>query len=152
MNWSDWLPLSTGSDYYKPAVYQIRLVGNGVPFSFSRMLGGDPHAILAIGQTEKMEVRRKTIRRKQFACGVEKCYGHSAANLLYLLMNYSRLKEHVNAPSVEYSFAKCGSAKLAVDREAAMLRSYFIRHGELPPLNSILPDRYGSKVPWPRIE
>jgi hypothetical protein len=143
MDWSPWLPLSTPSDRWEPAVYQFRLMNDGVPFVINRLLGSDEDAILTIGKTKNMEARRK-----QFACGLEKCYGHSEANLLYLLINYSRLKRVVSKPSVEYRFTKRETDQLAIEHEAALLRAYIVRHGELPPLNSILPDRYGEKTPW----
>lgn len=143
MEWSEWFPLSTPSTHYEPAVYQIRLLANGVPFIINRLLGADPEAILTIGKTKNMEGRRR-----QFASGVEKCYGHSEANLLHLLVRYSRFKTVVSSHAVEYRFTIRESDELAIEHEAALLRAYIVQHGELPPLNSILPDRYGEKVAW----
>ena len=143
MDWTPWRPLTQPSGHSEPAAYQIRLLSSGAPFVINRLLGADDDAILSIGKTKNMEGRRR-----QFVTALEKCYGHSEGNLLYLLMNYSRLKAVIERPAVEYRFTKQETEEAAIANEAALLRAYVIQHGELPPLNSILPDRYGERTPW----
>jgi hypothetical protein len=145
MDWSRWLPLTERCGHWEPATYQIRLLSGDAPVVINRLLGADNDGILSIGKTKNMEGRRK-----QFATALAKCYGHSEGNLLYLLMNYSRLKTVIRNPAVEYRFTKRESDEAAIAHEAALLRAYIVQHGELPPLNSILPDRYGERTPWER--
>jgi hypothetical protein len=48
---------------------------------------------------------------------------------------------------IEYRFAKLETEEQAIAQEA-LLQAYIVQHGELPPLNSNLPDRYGEKTHW----
>src|SRR4051794_37827302 len=82
MKWTEWKKIETASGRSEPAAYRIALLdAAGSPFPINRMLGTDREGRLSIGKTANMESRRA-----QFLSGMNKCYGHSEGNLLYLLL------------------------------------------------------------------
>lgn len=133
--------------YWEPAAYRVRLLKDGKPFQMNRLLGRDEEGLLSIGKTKDMEGRRA-----QFISGVVNGYGHSEGNLLRLLVLYSGLKERVpSRPQIECQFLACKSEDEAIKTEARLLKDYLCRFGELPPLNSAIPNRY-DETTWRLIE
>lgn len=147
MNWMDWKPIETASERAEPAAYRIALLdAAGTPYPINRMLGTDLAGLLSIGRTNSMESRRR-----QFLSGMTRCYGHSEGNLLHLLLRFSRLKDAVPNARIVYQFVGVDTEGEARIVEARLLKDYLVRHGELPPLNSAIPDRYNEGT-WREIE
>ena len=93
MDWSDWQPLSEESNRDGAAVYEVRMVrtvrgrDHPVAIPLSRFLASDPGGLLVIGETSRMQGRRR-----DFIRGMDTGQGHSEGNLLYLLIKHSLLK------------------------------------------------------------
>jgi hypothetical protein len=136
--WSAWKLLDLYAQYTGPAVYNIRLCRQTVPAAIPRFLGTDPSGLLCIGKTTNMEKRRL-----QFLRGIEKGRGHSEANLLYILRQYSTLEIDYRDYGYEYRFVpvEAGQARALEETE---IKTYVRTFGEAPPLNSAIPDRYGT--------
>jgi hypothetical protein len=83
-------------------------------------------------------------RRRQFIYAVEKCSGHSEGNLLYYLLRHSPLNERFPHHQLEYRFRGEDNKAAAKSAEARLIKAYIREFGEVPPLNSAIPDRYGS--------
>lgn len=147
MKWTEWAAIETPSGRAAPAAYRIALLNvRGHPFPMNRMLGIDSAGLLSIGKTGNLESRRG-----QFVSGMTKCYGHSEGNLLHLLLRFSRLKQVVPDHRIVYQFAPAATDDDARAVEARLLKDYLVRYGELPPLNSAIPDRY-NEASWCEIE
>lgn len=140
LTWNDWRPISVACGRWKPAVYQMRLLQGGQPRRINRFRGSDEHGLLTIGETKSMEQRRL-----DFITAINKCYKHSAGNLLYLIFNYCRMGPEVTADAVEYRYVEMETEDDAKHAEALLVRQYILRHCEPPPLNSAIPDRYGER-------
>lgn len=142
MVWSSWSDLEGSSERWEPAVYQIRLLNGPKPFPIPRLLGIDNEALLTNGQTNSLEGRRNDFRR-----ALKVGSKHSAGNLLFLLLEYSRMKKCIKNPNFQYRFAEAPSKTRAIELELELLRAYLQKYGELPPLNSSVPDKYGLRLP-----
>ena len=143
MTWSDWQPIDDGPAHDSAAVYELRLVStNGCPISIPRFLQVDNRGILSIGETGTMESRRT-----QFLYALEKCSGHSEGNLLYYLLRYSPLNERFPQHQIEFRYHVEKDKDTAKQAEARMIKAYIREFGEVPPLNSAIPDRYGCWEP-----
>ena len=84
-------------------------------------------------------------RRKQFISGEQRCQGHSEGNLLFLLKKYSPFKAKHDNSKYEYHFQKVGTTDEAKKKETKLIKDYVKQYGEVPPLNSAIPDRYEEK-------
>jgi hypothetical protein len=102
-------------------------------------LGVDVQGILTIGETSNMEKRRN-----DFVCGMDRCYGHSEANLLYYLMRHTVFGQTFAGTSVEFAFAPMPDEATRELVQEQLIKRYWCRHGELPPLQSNIPQRYGE--------
>jgi len=136
--WSDWRALDTAAQYIGRAVYKIRLSHNSLSVSIPRFLGVDTAGILCIGKTTNMENRRI-----QFIRGIQKGRGHSEANLLHLLRHHSPLMTTFPNHQYEYTFVQIQDFGEETVVEEAEIKAYVRTFGEVPPLNSAIPDRYG---------
>ena len=142
MPWSKWLNVANQIAYSGPAIYELRVVNkNGNPFKLNRFLGQDPEGILSIGETNNMEKRRS-----QFISGITKCYGHSECNLLYYLLKNTAFATAFDSYRLEYRYSSCTTKHDAQQEERVSIKTYICKFGEVPPLNSAIPDRYNG---WP---
>ncbi|MBA4383442.1 MAG: hypothetical protein C0410_01775 [Anaerolinea sp.] len=138
LEWLTWIKINESSNYSKCAIYRIRICSKGKPEIIQRFLGKDGDGLLCIGKTTDMERRRK-----QFVRGLTGVFGHSEANLLHILETVSPLGVMFKEREYEYSYARI--AKGDEDKaEEAEIKAYVKRFGEVPPLNSAIPDRYGD--------
>ena len=134
----DWRAISEPTNHNGFAVYGIRLLNNHVVIPINRFLGTDTEGLLTIGMTTNLESRRN-----QFIRGLTRGYGHSAANLIFILKRDS--PEFTNlAPEPEYQIAYriAESSAQARKLESEFTKKYFNSFGECPPLTSVLPNRY----------
>jgi hypothetical protein len=137
-NWTDWLGIYEISDYQGPAVYKVRLVdSSGDCCRLERLLKPDKEGIMCIGQTGNMEQRRK-----QFLTAISRCNGHSEMNLVYYLNLYSKFSDKFKNTRFQYSFCQCSSSDESKSCESDLIKLYFKEFGEVPPLNSAIPNRY----------
>lgn len=137
MLWTQWQPLETAAEYDGPATYQLRLVNDSRPTEIPRFLGFDGEGILLIGETQNMDTRRN-----QFICGLERCYGHSAGNLLYYLRHHTPLMSIHPKHLLQYRFCMQRNKQDARLTESRLIKAYVRQFGEVPPLNTSIPDRY----------
>jgi len=139
MSWSEWQSLTQKAGHDGPAVYELRLVTAAGPIPVPRFLAIDQRGLLAIGETGNMDSRRR-----QFIRATETCSGHSEGNLLYYLLRHSPLNKVHPEHRLEYRFRKEADKGAAKIGEARMIKAYIREFGEVPPLNSAIPDRYGN--------
>jgi len=139
MSWSEWQPLAKKSGYAGPAAYEVRIVTVAGPIPVPRFLAIDQRGLLSIGETGNLDSRRQAFIR-----GMETCSGHSEGNLLYYLLRHSPLKKVHPEHRLEYRFRKESDKAAAKLAEERMIKAYIRAFGEVPPINSAIPDRYGS--------
>lgn len=84
------------------------------------------------------------IRRKQFISGLGKMHGHSEGNLLCVLQKHTPLLKKYPGLEYEYSFARIKSKGRESELEENEIKTYVKKFGEVPPLNSAIPNRYGK--------
>ncbi len=70
---------------------------------------------------------------------------HSEANLLHRLQKSTRLKRCFPEAEYQYSFRAARTESQAKRIEEALIKSYVKRYGEVPPLNSAIPNRYRER-------
>jgi len=112
----------------------------GAHVAIDRFLDEDKKGVLCIGMTTNMERRRK-----QFISGESEGYCHSEGNLLFLLKKYSRFKKKHSMPKYKYRFQNVSSEGDAKRKERELIKDYVKQYGEVPPLNSVIPDRYHKR-------
>ena len=144
VNWSPWKNIDEPAGHIWHAVYKVRLVSrqSGI-VAINRFLGTDKKGILMIGMTKNMERRRN-----QFFLGKDKgSRGHSEGYLLFLLEEYSQIKTKFGAIQCQYRFQEMKNGDRAKDKESRLIKEYVKRYGEVPPLNSAIPNR-NDKDSW----
>jgi hypothetical protein len=139
---TDWIAIDTDVAFFGPAGYELRLVEGGSPVPIGRMLGVDSEGILVIGYTRSM-----ADRCRQSRSGRRSANGSSTTNWLYYLERHSSLLIRYPNIGCEYHYAVAGSVREAKAWEEQRLKRYWCRFGEPPPLNSIIPNRYGRYEP-----
>lgn len=139
LRFSDWLKFKDCPNHAGPAVYEFRLVMNGKPVRIGRMLTEDINGTLVIGSTGGMDSRWCQSRSAH-----QRSSGSSTLNWLFFLERYSELLKRFPNATYEYRFAIVPSESEALIVEERLLKQYWRQYGELPPLNSNMPNRYGS--------
>jgi hypothetical protein len=140
ITWSDWRDVNQPADHKGCAVYRIRLCNQTGPVRISRFLGTDDDGLLCIGKTIHMDYRRK-----QFVNSLKDGESaHSEGRLLHFLEKESPLLKFHPKPKYQYSFAKVSSGQESKIEEE-QIKAYVRRFGEVPPLNSAIPNRYGRR-------
>jgi hypothetical protein len=129
--------IDRSTDYFGPAVYKVRLLTGAEVVKLPRFLGHDRSGILQIGVSGSFEKRRR-----QFVRGLAIGRGHSEGNLLHILQHRSRLLETFHECSYEIAFVEMAGRDEALVEEETLIKRYFTRFGEVPPLNTQLPNRY----------
>ena len=82
-------------------------------------------------------------RRQQFLSGINGAKGHSEMNLIYYLKVYTNFLNMFKNTNFQYSFYECSDVTESKKEEEKLIKSYFKEFGEVPPLNSAIPKRYG---------
>lgn len=140
LTWSGWRNIINPSNYNKCAIYRIRLCERGNPVHIHRFLGIDDCGILSIGRTTNLEQRRK-----QFINALKGIFGHSEGNLLNILEQVSPLLSLYPDRDYEYSFVEVSTTNMN-DIEEEQIKAYVKIFGEVPPLNSAIPNRYEAWI------
>ena len=137
-DWTKWLDLDVTANYQGSAVYKVRLIDvNGNCCQLPRLLRADKEGIMCIGQTSNMKQRKG-----QFLSAINGAYGHSSMNLVYYLNRYTDFPNKFKDAKFQYSFCKCSSVDESKNCESTLMKSYFKKFGEVPPLTSSIPNRY----------
>lgn len=140
MSRSDWADVHSKCSSASPGVYRIRLACDGKPVAIPRFLETDVDGILAIGKSICLEDRRS-----KFPGAVKRGRGHSEINLLHVLERFSSLSVVHPGAGYEYAFIPLRTKEEAEAEESRLLKTYLLRFGEVPPLNSAIPGgRYAS--------
>jgi len=138
ITWSDWREIHKAADHKGCAVYRIRLCNQKTPVRISRFLEVDNDGLLCIGKTTGMESRRK-----QFVNALVGKGAHSEGYLLRLLEQESSLSAAYPGREYQYSFAKVARGQ-EDETEEELIKAYVKQFGEVPPLNSAIPNRLGD--------
>ncbi len=136
LEWSSWESIKLSASPPHSAVYRIRLVSEGDSVTIPRFLASDPEGILSIGVSGNMERRRKAFLR-----GLAHGRWHSEANLLRLLQIHTSLIHLFPDAEIHYSYSMAANREDAASAEEAILKGYVVEFGEVPPLNSAIPNR-----------
>jgi len=141
--WSKWFDIDNlASIDRKPGVYKIRLksLGNHRPVLISRLLGKDKDGLLSIGHSVNLRDRIQNFRR--VAKDMTGFCKHSAGDRLFLarICAHSSSNTYFNDKNIQVSFASLNSKTEAKEQEERLLKCYFKKYGELPPLNNSMPD------------
>ena len=136
--WTDWLNINDKCNYQGPAVYKVRLTNaNGKACTLARLLTADKEGIMCIGHTSNMKQRRA-----QFVSAINRASGHSEMNLVYYLRDHTNFSNRFKDANFQYSFCKCYGVAEIKSKEEQLIKAYFKKFGEVPPLNSAIPNRY----------
>jgi hypothetical protein len=71
----------------------------------------------------------------------EKEYHHAGGKRLNLIKKYTNFTRRYNNCKIQYSFKKFENESEIKREEERLLKCYFKRHGEVPPLNNNLPKK-----------
>jgi len=121
-------------DYDGPGVYKIQLIDkNSKPLEIRRFGGTDEEGVLVIGCSEHIDTRRK-----QFLTSSAGERGHTEGIQWWLVKHFS---EWAKQTSLRFAFAELGTKEEAMRVEMEEIQSYFMKYGEAPPLNGVIPKR-----------
>ena len=153
-NWSKWQDISpiknlAGELSKVSAVYKIRLSDSaGRPIPVGRLLGIDKKGVLAIGESVNLARRIKELYKAYIG---DRFMRHSVGDRLFLVLvcQYSHFKTtYQNNSRVQFVVMKLSNKTEAETEEERLLKDYFKTYGELPPLNSLMPDKH---IGWDKI-
>jgi len=137
--WNEWVDIEKNTSYKSYGVYKIRLADlKDYPVGIPRFLEKDKDGILQIGSSKHTERRRKYFRGAMEGKG----YAQSEGKRLNLIKKYTNFMGRHNDCKIQYSFKELGSEIEARKEEERLLKCYFKRYGEVPPLNNNLPKKY----------
>jgi hypothetical protein len=133
--------------YRWPGVYVIRLIDapSGRPIPIGRFLGIDESGILLIGVSNDLGGRLYNF----YYSYLEDRRTHSEGRRLHLVRMLTKFEEIYPEASMQFSVKRIPDKEQAKHEEERLLKSYFKRFGELPPLNTMMGKR---RVPWMRID
>jgi predicted GIY-YIG superfamily endonuclease len=153
-NWSKWKDISSidnlaGQLSKIPGVYKMRLSNSaGRAHPIGRLLDADKKGVLAIGESVNLARRIKEFHRAYIG---DRFMRHSVGDRLFLVLmcQYSRFKTaYQNNVKIQFAVMKLNNKTEAETKEERLLKGYFKKFGELPPLNSLMPDKY---ISWDEI-
>jgi hypothetical protein len=151
LSWSKWSSLDKYTDFKtEPGVYRIRLAYNQSqrPFVVSRLMGKDEEGLLSIGHSVNLRNRIQSFYRV-----AEQHKGflkHSGGDRLFLARICASASSNTffNDKRLQVSVVILADKDKAKVLEERLLKRYFVKHGELPPLNNSMPD---GNVKWDDI-
>jgi len=148
--WSKWLNrlfIEEFKDQFEwPGVYKIRLADSrGDPIEIGRLLDKDKDGTLAIGETESIARRISEFYMAYEEGGAV----HSEGETLSLIQVKTKFRRGTyDDCKIQFAARKLNDKAEAEKEEERLLKSYFIKYGELPPLNRKLPD---SRLGWDNL-
>lgn len=151
-DWRDWNHLRSIDDLKFlcrwPGVYAIRLIDapSEKPIPIGRFLGVNETGILQIGVSNDLGRRLHNF----FYSYLEDRRTHSGGRRLFLVRFMTRFEEELYPESsLQFSVKRIPDAEQAKHEEERLLKSYFRRFGELPPLNTRMEKQ---RIPWTEID
>lgn len=144
--WSMWRDINDSGGFGKCCgVYKLRLTNQaGYPSAIGRFFGVDQDGLLAIGESVNLARRIKEFRNGYAG---KRFLRHSVGDRLFLIRicQYTSLK--LSNIRVQVAVMKLENKAVVQAVEEKLLKKYFKEFGELPPLNSNMPDKGG----WDRV-
>ena len=153
-NWSKWKDISSIDNLARqlskvPGVYKMRLSNSaGRAHPIGRLLDIDKKGVLAVGESANLARRIKEFHRAYIG---DRFMRHSEGDRLFLVLmcQYSHFKTaYQNNFTIQFAVMKLNNKTEAETKEERLLKGYFKKFGELPPLNSLMPDKY---ISWDEI-
>jgi len=136
--WNMWIDIEKNASYKSYGVYKIRLANlKGCAIEIPRFLDNDINGIIQIGSSINTEKRIKCFRSAMEGKGC----AHAEGKRLNLIKKYTDFTGRYNNCKIQYSFKKLGNEIEARKEEERLLKCYFKKHGEVPPLNNNLPKK-----------
>lgn len=137
--WNEWIDIEKNASYKSCGVYKIRLADlKDYPIEIPRFLDKDKDGIIQIGSSIDTKKRIKCFRSAMEGNGCT----HAEGKRLNLIKKYTNFIGRYNNCKIQYSFKKLRNKIEARKEEERLLKYYFIKHGEVPPLNNNLPKIY----------
>jgi len=133
--WSKWRDINELPDYKGAGVYKIRILNNNNPIVVNRFLACDEEGILQIGRSNNINRRLKYF----LGCINGKDYSHAEGKKFHLISEQSKINEIYKDLKLQYSFLQTEEHECE-SKEEYLIKCYFKKHGEVPPLNNNLPD------------
>ncbi len=90
----------------------------------------------------EVDYEGEDLHLRDFVRGLEHGRGHSEANLLHILEKSTPLKRVLPRRIYQYRFRPARNKADANKLEEGLIKRYVKRFGEVPPLNSAIPNRY----------
>jgi len=141
--WNEWVDLEKNPSYKGYGVYKIHLANlKDCPIEIPRFLNKDKDGIIQIGSSINTEKRIKCFRSAMEGKGCS----HAEGKRLNLIKKYTNFIGRYNNCKIQYSFMKLGNEIEAWKEEERLLKCYFKKYGEVPPLNNNLPKK--SSIAW----
>lgn len=140
---SNWLDIAScrevGKLYPWCGVYRVRLADvRGSPIEIPRLLAVDREGILVIGESKSVARRIREFHNAFEGRRPE----HTAAVKLFLARHFTDFgKGTYEDYKIQFTARQLCDKGKAQKEEEALLKDYFIMYGELPPLNSSMPDK-----------
>ena len=151
-DWRGWAHLGCIDDlrfmYRWPGVYCIRLVDapSETPIPIGRFLCTDESGTLLTGVSGSLGQRLHEFYHSY----LEDARTHSEGRRLHLVRMLCEYEERIYPNStMQFRVKHAPDKEKAKDEEERLLKTYFIRFGELPPLNSVLGK---MRVRWSDLE
>lgn len=145
--WDRWQDIICIEDFTElcvwPGVYEIRLsASDGQPLNIPRLLANDAEGILTIGESKNVAERVRSFYKA--SNGYHSA--HSEAERMYLVKFWTEFQKSVYRGSkIQVRSLRLRNKADAEERKERLLKLYFKKFGELPPLNGALPNK---SVDW----
>src|SRR3972149_2868037 len=147
LEWEPWQDIDLtekfADRYQWPGIYTIRLADSvGHPIEIRRFLGDDEDGLLTIGESTNV-----ASRMKEFANAYEgRSFKHYEGERLFLIRVKTRFGRGVyDNCRLQFTVRKLKDKAEAQKEEEKLLKGYFVKYGELPPLNANMPDKLGKE-------
>ncbi|KPL01637.1 MAG: hypothetical protein AMJ73_10290 [candidate division Zixibacteria bacterium SM1_73] len=134
---SKWIDIEHNPSHKGFGVYRIRLANSkGSQIEIPRFLDKDKDGILLIGRSKDLEKRIKCFRG---AMKGKRC-AHSEGQRLRLIIESTNFNRNYRY-KIQYSFRRLQNEGQIQKAEERLLKGYFRKYGEPPPLNNNLPNK-----------
>lgn len=137
--WIDIYWIEDARDNYKwCGVYVIRLAdSSGHPIEIGRFLGSNSSGIIQIGHSNNVGNRLCQFYKASLKGKV----AHSEGQRLFLIRMVTQFqKKTYKGSKLQFAVKQHGSKEEAREEEERLLKCYFLKFGELPPLNYVVAD------------
>ncbi len=128
----------------EPGIYYLLWPPKKRLKKYCKILLNDPEGILVIGKAKNL-----LTRRNRFLNSLRRCTsGHHEGKLLGLLREYKVVPSNIEE-QLRWKYFTCRNGSQAIE-EAIAIKTYVLKFGQPPPLNSSIPDRTDGNLSWKR--